>query len=94
MEGGLRELSEAMSTLVIQANGIDLDLEQIMDLLRPMGIPRDRKLPLDARSYPALKAACAETSTTQGRVNVAGVARLMGWDKATVSSRLKRAEIE
>ncbi|HIG86060.1 MAG TPA: hypothetical protein EYQ25_03365 [Planctomycetes bacterium] len=93
-KGGLRELSEAMSTLVIQANEIDLDLEQTMDLLRPMGIPRDRKLPLDARSYPALNAARVETCTADGRVNVAGVARLMGWDKATVSSRLKRAEIE
>ena len=88
-KGGIRQLSEAMATLVIQANGIDLDLEETMDLLEPLGILREGKLPIDKRSDLALRAAAAECRTQTGRVNAAAVSRLMNWDKQTVARRLK-----
>lgn len=93
-KGGLRQLSEAMATLVIQANGLSLDLEETQDLLAPMGVVLDRRLGVGPRSYPALAAACEETRTSSGRINLTAIARLMGWDKGTVPGQLKRAGLQ
>ena len=62
------------------------EAERDWDAMRALYLP-------DARMT-AIRPDGTETCTVEGRVNVAGVARLMGWDKATVSSRLKRAGIE